>query len=75
MNTTSVRLPDPLRDRVRARALTERRSISNTIRVLIEAGLDASRVPPESKAVDKAEVERLAGIARDALTEQERSAA
>jgi predicted DNA-binding protein len=63
---TSVRLPEQLRERVRARARTERRSFSNLVRVLIEAGLDAEGVPPDSD-VDEDEVERLADIARETL--------
>ena len=65
MNTTSVRLPDPLRERVRAHARVERRSFSNAVRVLIEAGLDAT----ETADVDDAEIERLADLARETLHE------
>jgi hypothetical protein len=64
---TSVRLPEPLRERVRAHALSERRSFSNTLRILIERGLDAVDV-------DADEVERLRSLALAAL-EEARSAA
>jgi hypothetical protein len=33
-------LPDPLREAIRARALLERRSFSNTAQVLLELGRD-----------------------------------
>jgi predicted DNA-binding protein len=58
VNTTSVRLPDRLRERVRARAVIERRSFSNTIRVLVEAGLSARE--QQAADVDSEEMERLA---------------
>jgi CopG antitoxin of type II toxin-antitoxin system len=70
VNTTTVRLPERLRERVRAHARAERRSFSNAVRVLIEAGLDAGSVQPDVDVVDEDEVERLADIARHALGER-----
>jgi hypothetical protein len=53
----SIRLPNPLRERIRERARAERRSFSNTARVLLEVGLAA---PTAAVAdVDADEVERL----------------
>ena len=57
--TTSVRLPEPLRQRVKARALLERRSFSNTLRVLVEAGLAAPAASAAFADVDSDEFERL----------------
>jgi len=65
--TTSVRLPEPLRERVKARAVIERRSFSNTIRVLVEAGLASSVNPSSAADVDQDEVERLALLAQETL--------
>jgi predicted DNA-binding protein len=60
---TSVRLPETLRERVRARAQIERRTFSNTLRVLVEAGLAAT------SAAELAELDRLEAIYREAVGE------
>ena len=66
---TSVRLSDPLEQRVRARARLERRSFSNTLRVLVERGLDVHPRYETADELDPDEVERLAAVACDALAE------
>jgi hypothetical protein len=63
-----VRLSVELQERVRARARLERRTFSNTLRVLIERGLDDAVVyVPSRDGVAEDEVERLAEVAREAL--------
>jgi hypothetical protein len=66
---TSVRLPEDLDRRVRARARLERRTFSNQLRVLVERALDHGAVYAPSDGIDQAEVERLAGVAREAIEE------
>jgi hypothetical protein len=61
---TSVRLPISLRDEIRVRARTERRSFSNQLIVLLEAAVAEQDA---SDGIDPDEVERLADIAREAL--------
>jgi hypothetical protein len=65
--SVSVRLPQLLKERVQARARIERRTFSNTLRVLVEAGL--AQDPGAIADVDPDEVERLADIARVAIEE------
>ena len=56
----SIRLPDPLRERIKLRAQRERRSFSNACRVLLEAGLAAADEPGSLVFdVDTDQVERL----------------
>jgi hypothetical protein len=62
----SLRLPQPLRERVRERAKLERRSFANTVRVLLERQLDA---PARFEDVDPDEIERLALVAQEALAD------
>jgi Arc/MetJ-type ribon-helix-helix transcriptional regulator len=61
---TSVRLPASLRDEIRERARTGRRSFSNQLIVLLEAAVAEQDA---SDGIDPDEVERLADIAREAL--------
>jgi hypothetical protein len=53
-----------LRDEIRSRARTERRSFINQVIVLLEA---AVAEPDAPDGIDPDEVERLADIAREAL--------
>jgi hypothetical protein len=57
----SLRLPQPVRRRIRERADHERRSFANEVRVLLERQLDASEHEP---AIGPAEVERLGAVER-----------
>jgi predicted DNA-binding protein len=50
-NPVSIRIPEPLRTRLNEIAEANRRSFSQTVILLIEAGLDA---PPESLTVPAA---------------------
>jgi Arc-like DNA binding domain len=61
---TTVRLPVTLRDEIRERARTERRSFSNQLIVLLEAAVAKQDAFDD---IDPDEVERLADIAREAL--------
>jgi hypothetical protein len=54
---TSVRLPEPLRARVAARAAAERRSFSNQLRVLLEDALAST--PTREERLVRALIETL----------------
>lgn len=60
----SLRLPLPLRERVRVRAVVERRTFANQVRVLLERALDDAAVAPrdDCTGIDQAEIERLAEL-------------
>lgn len=61
---TSVRLPAELRDEIRSRARTERRSFNSQLVVMLERAAAEQDAPDW---IDPDEVERLADIAREAL--------
>jgi hypothetical protein len=63
---SSIRIPGPLRDRIRERAEVERRSFSSQCVVLIEEALADRELP---LVVDADEVDRLAAVARTAIEE------
>ena len=52
----SLRIPQPLRQRIRERAEQERRSFANEVRILLERQLDASQPEPH---IAQPEIERL----------------
>jgi hypothetical protein len=63
---TSIRLPVALAGRVRARAYLDRASFSETVRCLLERGLDGAA---SAGVADQEEIERLAVVAVEALRE------
>jgi hypothetical protein len=63
---TSIRLPANIDDEIRTRARQERRSFTQQMLVVLEAGLGL-RVHPDDDVVDQDEVERLADLARETL--------